>query len=78
MLRHAGDERGVVCFGVDVGWGLAGDWDHVQVARVVIGADDWTRPGVTLKSGKLREDLAVEQDRVAHPVLVARDHDWGA
>ena len=75
MLRQRGDERGVVRFGVDVGWGLPGDWDHEQVARVVIGADDRTRAGVALESGKLREDPAVEQDRVAHAVLVARYDD---
>jgi hypothetical protein len=75
LLRYGGDECGVVRFGVDVGWGLSGDGDHEQIAGVVIGADDWTRPGVTLESGKLREDPAVEQDRVTHPVLVARGGD---
>ena len=73
-----GDERGVVGFGVDVRWGRSGDWDHVQFAGVVIGADDRTRPGVALESGQLREDSPVEQDRVAHPVLVARGDDRGA
>ena len=78
MWRHGGDERGVVRFGVDVRWGLPGDRDHVQVAGIVVGAHDRTRAGVTLESGKLRKDSTIEQDRVAHPVLVARDDDRGA
>ena len=57
---------------------MSGDWDHVQIARVVIGAHDRTRAGITLESGKLWEDSTVEQDRVAHPVLVTRDDDRGA
>jgi hypothetical protein len=71
LWRQRGDEGGVVRFGVDIGRCLSGNWDHVQIARVVIGADDWTRSGVALEGGKLRKDSTVEQDRVAHPVLVA-------
>ena len=57
---------------------MSGDWHHVQLARVVMGADDRSRAGVALESGKLREDPTVEQDRVAHPVLIARNDDRGA
>jgi len=78
LLRHADDERGVVGFGVDVGWGVPGDWDHVQIAGVVMSTDDGTSTGVALECDKLREDPAVEQDRIAHPVIVARSRDRGA
>jgi hypothetical protein len=44
----------------------------------MIGADDWTCPGVALECGQLREDAPVDEDRVAQPVLVARDGDWGS
>ena len=43
-----------------------------------MGTDDRTRAGVALEYGKLWKDPPVEQDRVAHPVLVARSGDRGA
>ena len=73
--RQRGDECGVVSFSVDVGWGRSGDRDYLQLAGVVVDADDGTRAGIALESGQVCEDSPVEQDRVAHSVLIERSDD---
>ena len=75
LLWQHGEERGVVGFGVYVRWGWTGDGGDVELAGVVIGADDGTGAGIAFERGQLREDPPVEQDRVAHAVFVARSDD---
>ena len=76
LWQQRGDERGIVGFGIDIGWRSAVDRDQLQLAGVLIGADERTCAGITFEQSQLREDLAVEQNRIPNPILIPRGDDW--
>ena len=76
--RKRGYKRGVVGFGIDVRWRRSLDWNQLQFAGFLIGADDGTSAGIAFEQGQLREHSPVEQDRIPGPVLVVRCDDRGS